>query len=157
MDLKFSFSGGPDKHDHGDQGGPSGGGVPLPFAGASSGSPLSTSSVLELRVSLVEGEMICEGLSGDGVSYASAQKQVLGDSDGALAAALRSVLARCGAELPEPLIASVTGVVLRLGGREPAVLRELGLAVAESGAQLASVDDGLQARTGIAVGTPISR
>lgn len=150
MDLKFSFGGASPDHDHsghGSGGAPSG--VPLPFAGATP-VPLSTSSTLELRVSLGEAAVVCEALSGDGVSYARAEKASGDRSPAALAAAVRSALARTGAELPEPLIGSVTDVTLALGGAEDAVLAELGLGGAPS-----AVDAALQARTGIAVGTPM--
>ena len=163
MDLKFSF----------------GASNPLPISGAGSlSAPPTPSSVLELRVSLsADGGLdaatddvsdatdggsvlVCEALSGDGVSYARAMKRPAGDGPAALAAALRSALARCGAELPEPLLGSVTGVVLDLGGLEVAALEALGLranaAPAMPGSQLAAVDAALQARTGVAAGTPIT-
>lgn len=166
MDLKFTFSGSAhdrssddhahDGHGHGGAG--SGPGIPLPFAGATNSG--SASSTLELRVSLVDaaGTMACEAFSGDGVSYARAEKAVRDRDPAALAAAARSVLARCGAELPEPLLGSVTEVSLTLGGAEAAVLAELGLGLAphpDPAAPVSSVDDALQARTGIAAGTPI--
>jgi len=145
MDLKFSF----------------GASNPLPLTAEGAGSasaPGPGSSVLELRVSLTPdgGEMVCEGMSGDGVSYGRALRPIAGDGAGDLATALRSVLARGGAELPEPLLGSVTAVVLSLGGREEETLEALGLAVSP-GAQLAALDGELQARTGIAAGTPIRR
>lgn len=160
MDLKFTFSGAtPDQHDHG--GAP--GGIPLPFAGAPS-APLSTSSVLEMVVTLLPSgdEIECDARSGDGVSYARAQRSVKAKlaaesetTDAALGLALKSVLARAGAELPEKLIESVTSVKLSLGGREAAVLTELGLIANPAAAILAQVDAPLQARTGITAGTPI--
>lgn len=154
MELKFTFSGASaDRHDqHAHEGAPSG--IPLPFAGASGAAPLSTSSVLEFLVSLTptDDEIICEALSGDGVQYARAQKPLAGAS---LSSAVRSVLARAGAELPERLIESVTAVKLALGGRETEVLTELGLTVSPATPVLAQVDAALQARTGIAAGTPI--
>lgn len=139
MDLKFSF----------------GASNPLPLGPEGAGSA-SAAGVLELRVSLSPSgdEMICEGVSGDGVSYGGAQRRIAGDGAGDLATTLRSVLARCGAELPEPLLGSVTAVVLSLGGREEETLEALGLVVS-NGAQLGAVDGELQARTGIAAGTPI--
>ena len=143
MDLKFSF----------------GASNPLPLSaeGAGSASPGATSSVLELHVTLVDGARLrCEGVSLDGVSYASAEKQTTsGEDPVALSAALRSVLARCGAELPEPLIDSVSAIALSLEGREAAALEALGLPVSPSASVLAQVDEALQARTGIAAGTPI--
>ena len=143
MDLKFSF----------------GASNPLPLSaeGAGSASLGAGSSVLELHVSLLNGERLrCEGVSLDGVSYASAEKQISFDEDpAALAAGLRSVLARCGAELPEPLIDSVSAIALSLGGREAAALEALGLTVAAASPILAQVDGALQARTGVAAGTPI--
>lgn len=151
MSLKFTFgSSTPEPHDHG--GSPAG--IPLPFAGAASRST-STSSTLELRVSLEGPEAVCEGFSGDGVSYARATRAITDTSAAAVAVAVRSVLARAGAELPEPLIESVSGVVVSLDGAEAAVLTELGLVVTEGADQLSSVDETLQARTGISVGTPI--
>ncbi len=143
MDLKFSF----------------GASNPLPLSaeGAGSASPGAASSVLELHVSLVDGARLrCEGVSLDGVSYASAEKQISSEEDpAALAAGLRSVLARCGAELPEPLIDSVSAIALSLGGREASTLEALGLAVSPQSPVLAQVDEALQARTGVAAGTPI--
>lgn len=143
MDLKFSF----------------GASNPLPLSaeGAGSASPGAASSVLELRVSLVDrGRLRCEGVSLDGVPYASAEKQISHEEDpAALAAGLRSVLARGGAELPEPLIDSVSAIALSLDGREVAALEALGLTVSAGSPILAQVDEALQARTGIAAGTPI--
>jgi hypothetical protein len=142
MDLKFSF----------------GASNPLPLSaeGAGSASPGPGASVLELRVTLGDGELVCEGLSGDGVAYASARRAVSGDGPEALAAAVRSVLARGGAELPEPLIGSISNVAMSLDGHEIEVLYALGLTVAADSPILAQVDDALQARTGIAAGTPIT-
>jgi hypothetical protein len=60
--------------------------------------------------------------------------------------------------LPEPLLGSVTGITLALDGAEAAVLAELHLALTQSldpAAPISAVDDALQARTGIAAGTPI--
>ena len=143
MDLKFSF----------------GASNPLPLSaeGAGSASPGAASSVFELHVTLLDGSQLrCEGVSLDGVSYASAEKQVSSEEDPAsLAATLRSVLARCGAELPEPLIDSVSGIALSLGGREAAALEALGLTVSLDAPVLAQVDETLQARTGLTAGTPI--
>lgn len=141
MDLKFSF----------------GESNPLPLSSEGAGSASAGSSVLELRVTRSEGgdELVCSGLSADGVSYATATRSVSGDDPGALAAALRSVLARGGAELPEPLLGNVSAVVLDLGGAEAETLALLGLAVSEGSAQLSAVDAALQARTGISAGTPI--
>lgn len=149
MSLKFSFGGSsPEPHDHDAPG------ITLPFAGAAS-RPTAGSSTLELTVTLGDGEVACTALSGDGVAYARAAKPVAAGAAPTLANAVRSVLARAGAELPEPLIESVTGVVLELGGAESAVLEELGLAVTPGATQLATVDEALQARTGVAAGTPI--
>lgn len=145
MDLKFSF----------------GAANPLPFstegAGAAS-QPGAGAGVLELRVSMTTDgtEMVCEGVSGDGVSYARAHRAIAADDASSLAAALRSVLARGGAELPEPLLNSVSAVVLDLAGREAEVLAELGL-TASTGTQLCTVDEALQSRTGITAGTPVRR
>ena len=60
------------------------------------------------------------------------------------------------AELPEPLLGSVTAVVLDLGGREAEALEGLGLTVSLASSQLSTVDEALQARTGLAAGTPIT-
>lgn len=164
MDLKFTF----------------GASNPLPLSAQGAGSASSPgpgSSVLELRATLVtqesvvteesvlagtaqlaEGSLLrCEGVSADGVAYASAEKQVSGDDAASLAAALRSALARCGAELPEPLIGSVSAIALDLGGSEAEVLGELGLMVSPGSPILAQVDEALQSRTGITAGTPIRR
>ena len=144
MSLQFSF----------------GAANPLPLVpDGAAGAPATTSSVLDLRVTIEGGApatVVCEGISGDGVSYARAEKAVQDpDSPAGLAAAARSALARAGAELPEPLIESVTGVVLSLGGIEREVLAELGLNIDADADPVARVDDALQARTGIAAGTPI--
>lgn len=144
MDLKFSF----------------GASNPLPLSSEGAGSASSQAagaSTLELRVTLREHELTCEGVSGDGVSYARASRPLSDDeTPETLAAALRSVLARGGAELPEPLLGSVSAVSLSLGGREAELLGALGLTVVAGSAQLSTVDDALQARTGIAAGTPIN-
>ena len=146
MDLKFSFGGAsPDHNDHGDA--PSG--IPLPFAGATS-TPSSASSVLEMRVSRAEGAVIAEALSGDGVSYARATRSTTDTSPAGIAAAARSAIARAGAELGDPLLNSVSAIVLALDEASSAVLNELDLDPAS-----AQVNESLQARTGIAVGTPI--
>ena len=160
MDLKFTFNGsshdrGQNEHHHDD----AHSGIPLPFAGASGSGPAAASNVLELRVSASGATVVCEGLSGDGVSYARAEKPVEDPAaPAALAPAVRSVLARAGASLPEPLIESVTGIVLALDGAEAAVLAELGLPLleqADPAAPISAVDEALQARTGVAAGTPI--
>lgn len=119
--------------------------------------------MLELRVTRGAGTgtgtdgdgsvLVCEALSGDGVSYARAEREFT-ESAG-LAAAVRSVLSRVGPEMPEPLLGSVTGVVLSLGGGEAEALAELGLAVDEAQDPPAAVNEALQARTGVAAGTPI--
>jgi hypothetical protein len=99
---------------------------------------------------------VCEAISGDGVSYARAEKSVQDPASPAgIAAAVRSALARAGAELPEQLLGSVTGVRLDLDDREGEVLAELGIPVASGTDPLAAVDEALQARTGIAAGTLI--
>lgn len=152
MDLKFTF----------------GAANPLPLAtsgtgtGGTGGSGASSASTLDLRVTLESGQpavAVCEGLSGDGVAYARAEKAVQDPASASeLAAAVRSVLARVGAELPEPLIDSVTGIVLALGGAEAEVLARLGITASASpdpSAPIAAVDEALQARTGVAAGVPI--
>lgn len=159
MSLKFTFGGAAsERHDHDDHddhdGHDHGGsGIPLPFLGASSAS--SASGVLELRASIGGDEVVCEALSGDGVSYARASRLLTDDSTAGLAASVRSALARTGAELPEPLLGSVTGIVLDLGGAESAVLAEWGVEAIEGADPLAAVDSTLQARIGITAGTPI--
>ncbi|CAG7622771.1 hypothetical protein ACFPZL_10895 [Leucobacter soli] len=144
MDLKFSF----------------GASNPLPLTteGAGSASPGPGSSRLSLRVTLGDfpGQVVCEALSGDGVSYARAEK--IAADPAALAAAVRSAIARAGAELPEPLIESVTEIELALGGAEAEVLVGLGLALGQNAdptGPISSVDEALQARTGVSAGTPI--
>ena len=145
MDLKFTF----------------GASNPLPLTAEGAGSASASgpgSSVLELRVTLADGEAVCEGVSGDGASYARATKRVADDGSSTLAAAVRSVLARAGAELPEPLLGSVTGVVLSLGGADAQVLADLGLVVAPGASPsdpVSAIDEALQARTGLSAGTPI--
>lgn len=161
MDLKFTFGGGTPaaEHTHGAESP----GIPLPFAGATQ-QPTSASSVLELRVSIGAddegaGAVRCEAVSGDGATYGKAEKAVHGEASPALlAAAARSVIARAGAELPEPLLGSVSSLTLSFGGAEAAVLQELGLLVEPSldpQAPVSAVDAALQARTGILAGTPI--
>lgn len=146
MDLKFTF----------------GASNPLPLSSTGAGSASSPgpgSSVLELRVSLQpDGSLMrCEGVSADGVIYASAEKKISAEDPTTLAAAFRSVIARCGAELPEPLIGSVSAIALDFGGREADALVQLGLMVSPTAPALAQVDESLQARTGINAGTPILR
>lgn len=147
MDLKFSFGGAsPDHHDHG--GAPSG--IPLPFAGAAT-QLASTSSVLELHVTVAGQEVIAEALSGDGVSYGRAVTSAVDRDSVGVAAAARSALARVGAELGDPLIGSVSAVVLDLGTLAAPVLAELGVEAPGE----ARVTEALQARTGVAQGTPV--
>ncbi len=146
MDLKFTF----------------GASNPLPLSSTGAGSASSPgpgSSVLELRVSLRPDDslMRCEGVSADGVIYASAEKKISAEDPTGLAAALRSVVARCGAELPEPLIGSVSAIAVDLGGSEADALGELGLMVSPNAPILAQVNESFQARTGITAGTPIRR
>lgn len=153
MDLKFSFGGAT----------PDSGGAPLGSVIPLSAAASSNSSVLRLRVSRdVSGSpagspesntLICDALSGDGVSYARIEREVAETEH--LAAGVRSALARVGPELPEALLGSVTEVVLALGGDETAVLTELGIAVNIDQDPPALVDEPLQARTGIAAGTPV--
>lgn len=155
MDLKFTFAGA--SSDHGHDGAPAG--IPLPLAGAPSPGETSGqgSSILELVVTQTDdgSELVCEGRSGDGANYATARRAVTGSDNDALALAFRSVLARGGAELPEPLLGSVSAVVVFLHGRERDVLTALGVTVSPAGQLLGQVDDALQARTGIAAGTPL--
>lgn len=144
MDLKFTF----------------GASNPLPLAseGAGSASSLGAGNgMCELRVTLNNADALlrCEGVSGDGVAYSSAEKKLAADDSASLAAALRSAIARGGAELPEPMLGSVSAIALSLGGREAEALTELGLMVSAGSVVLAQVDEALQARTGIAAGTPI--
>lgn len=173
MSLKFTFGGGApgnSGHDHDEHDGHGHGGatpgIPLPFAGAaSSGQPISTSSILEIRVtrgtgaaaptdgtantSAVAAELvIAEALSGDGVSYGRAEKSITAGDAASLGSAARSVIARVGATLPEPLIGSVSAVVLSFGADGTEVLASLGIANS-------AVDEALQARTGLSAGTPI--
>ena len=154
--MKFTFNSGASQehgHDDGHDHAVATPGIPLLFAGA----PSSASAVLDLRVSIVGEEVVCDGLSGDGVSYARSSKRFSDRSPAALAPLVRSVIARTGAALPEPLIASVTSVILDLGGDEAAVLTELGLPVSPGSAQLGTVDAALQARVGVNAGVPIRR
>lgn len=157
MDLKFSFGGAsPDRHDHGAA--PSG--IPLPFAGAAS-TPVSTSHVLELRATLSNPDshaptVIANALSGDGVSYARAEKLVTERTPAGIATATRSALARAAAELGDPLVQSVTAVVLQLGEHRTTAFHELGLAsAARPGAAECEgvMTEVLQARTGVTAGT----
>lgn len=146
MDLKFSFGGAsPDQHDHGDA--PSV--IPLPFAGAAT-SRTPSSTVLEVRVALAGDAVVAEALSGDGVSYAKASRSIVDLSPASIAAATRSAVARAGAELGDPLVTSVSAIVLTFGAQSDGVLRELELDSANP-----AVSTSLQARTGIMAGTPI--
>lgn len=103
--------------------------------------------------------LVCEALSGDGVSYARIVRELSGASHltepAYLATGVRSALSRIGPELPEPLMGAATEVVLALGGGEAEVLTELGIEVDVAKDPHARVDETLQARTGISVGTPI--
>ena len=160
MSLKFTFGGSPaDQHSHGDQHdhGAATPGIPLPFD-VTPATSLSSSSVLELRVTRRDDLIVCEGVSGDGVTYGRAQKAVSDDLVSTTAAAVRSVLARAGAELPEPLISSVTAVIIDgVGGdsEDVAVLRALDLEVDIVADPPTTVSEALQARTGLSAGTPI--
>lgn len=161
MDLKFTFgassplplssAGAGSASAHGSHGGPG--------AGLSDGHGGPKTGMCELRVRLnADAEtLLCEGVSGDGVAYSSAEKKLAGTDLASLATALRSVIARGGAELPDPMLGSVSAITLQLGGREEAALNELGLMVSPGGAILAQIDEALQARTGITAGTPIRR
>lgn len=150
MDLKFTF----------------GASNPLPLASEGAGSaslpgglggPGAGMCELRVRLNTAERSLLCEGVSGDGVAYSSAEKKLAGEDIASLASALRSVIARGGAELPEPMLGSVSAISLQLDGREAEALTELGLMVSPGGAILAQIDEALQARTGITAGTPIRR
>lgn len=155
MHLKFSLGGNAESsHEHTDDDGVHSSGMPLPFAVGSPAVPVSQSSVLELRVSVTEDAVHCIGVSGDGVEYSKASVELTGRE---LHASVRSALARAGAGLPEPLLGAVSAVVLNLNGLETEVVAEWGLTVSAGSAQLASVDEHLQTRTGISVATPIMR
>lgn len=144
MNLSFTFGGASaGQHDHHDA---------APSASLPSGPP---SSVLQLNVSLRDGVARGAVISGDGTVYAQAEKPVPGFSHPEVASAVRSVLARAVAELPEPVQESVSEIRFDLGGPEAAVAQELGLAVDLSADPPARIDDALQARTGITAGTPI--
>ena len=120
MDLKFSFGGASPDHSH-DGHGEAPSGIPLPFSVA----PASTSSVLEVHVRVTDAQVIAEALSGDGVTYGRAELDEADRDPLALARAVRSVTARVVAELDGPLAEAVTGLVLRLGGREVPVIEAL--------------------------------
>ncbi|WP_336661000.1 hypothetical protein [Leucobacter sp. USHLN153] len=150
MDLKFSFGGASPDHHHGDDGGaPSG--IPLPFTTVASG---STSTVLEAQVRREGDLVIGEVVTGDGVTYARAEvplAQTDAPSNAALAKSTRSALARSVAALEGPLAESVTAVVVSLGDVSREVVKALGITDLEASA----VSDALQARIGVAAGTPI--
>ncbi len=153
MNLKFSFNGAPQQpHDHDDHAPAGASAGSLPLSASFTQGPATSSSVLEMNVTLAADEVVCTALSGDGVQYAAASVDINAQP---LHQTLRSALARAGAELPEPLLSSVTAIVLDLGGREHETLTALGLTVSASATQLATVDDALQQRIGIAAGTPI--
>lgn len=169
MSLKFTFGGSsPDHHDHGHDGETPG--IPLPFDVTAKAPVAGTSSVLELQVRQTATAVECTAVSGDGVTYARAEKALAaadtGAADGsatdaspaasveAVAAAVRSAIARAGAELPEPLIDAVTAVVVDLDGGAD-VLRALGLEVGEQADPPTQTSEALRARTGIAAGTPV--
>lgn len=155
MDLKFTFNGGTQASEHShDAGTGAAPGIPLPFSTV----PAATSSVLELHARLSGGAVVAEALSGDGVSYASAEVERAaepGDA-AALGKAVRSALARAVAGLEGPLSEAVTSLVLDLGGAEAEALRSIGIAVDETADPRAVVDDALQRRIGVAAGTPIA-
>lgn len=149
MDLKFSFDGAsPDHHDHGDV--PSG--IPLPFAGVAS-TPVSTSSELDVVVradsSTTERLIVAEVITGDGVTYARGDVASDATDEDGLAHAARSAISRAVAGLEGPLSESITSIRLELPNAA-AVLAGLGLE-----ADAPSVTEALQARIGVAVGTPI--
>ncbi|MFF8816466.1 hypothetical protein ACF07D_00545 [Leucobacter sp. NPDC015123] len=174
MDLKFTFGGAsPDQHDHG--GAPSG--IPLPFAGASS-SPVSTSNELDVLVRLVtspEGSTaIAEVVTGDGVTYTRSEVELgrpravggplpvdsaehIDPADiEALTRAVRSAISRAVAGLEGPLASAITAIELDLPGGA-AVVAALGAAPAPMNdpKTAGTITDALQARFGIAAGTPI--
>lgn len=155
MDLKFTFGGAsPDQHDHG--GAPSG--VPLPFSAAP---PVSTSSVLEVRVSRSGDGLRAAAVTGDGVVYCEAEAPLRGEGSAELARAVRSAASRAVAALEGPLTEAVTALVVDLGGGEAAVLDELGVSRAaeadpsSSGAAALRIGETLQRRIGIAAGTAV--
>lgn len=155
MNLKFTFTGSAESsHEHTTATSEHSSGLPVPFAVGSSAPPVSMSSVLEMRVRVNDDAVLCVGVSGDGVEYSNAKVELAGRD---LHAAVRSVIARAGAGLPEPLIGSVSAIVLDLDGRESDVVTAWGLTASEGSPQLASVDEHLQTRTGISVATPIMR
>jgi hypothetical protein len=152
MDLKFTFNGGTQASEHShDAGTGAAPGIPLPFSTV----PAATSSVLELHARLSGGAVVAEALSGDGVSYASAEVERAAEP-AALGKAVRSALARAVAGLEGPLSEAVTSLVLDLGGAEAEALRSIGIAVDETADPRAVVDDALQRRIGVAAGTPIA-
>lgn len=174
MDLKFSFGGAsPDQHDHG--GAPSG--IPLPFAGASSG-PVSTSSELDVFVRLVtspEGSTaVAEVVTGDGVTYTRSEVELKrprgvggplpvdsgetvdpADTD-ALMRAVRSAISRAIAGLEGPLAQAVTSIEVDVPGAA-AVIAALGAGPGPVGEPRTAgvVTEALQARFGITGGTPL--
>lgn len=157
MSLKFTFSsGGEGQHDHSSTDEQRPGAIsltPTTTTGLPHATP-SQSSVLELRVTSIDGNVRCEGVSGDGVTYSSAS---VTPGSKPLAEVVRSAIARAGAALPEPLLGAVTAVVFDLSDRSAEVARDLGLTVSETGDQLATVSEALQMRTGVSAGTPILR
>lgn len=144
MSLAFTFGGASSGH-HDHEGAPTG--VSLPI-----GAP---SNALELRVSLTDGEVVGEVFSSDGTSYARAVKAVTASDPDVVAPAVRSVLARAVAELPEPVQNSVGEIRLDLAGEESRVLAALGLRLDGRVDPPSATDEALQARTGLAAGTPI--
>lgn len=148
MDLKFSFGGAsPDHHDHG--GAPSG--IPLPFAGASA-TQVSTSNELDVVVRVdasgSEPLVVAEVITGDGVTYARGDVTVDPNDPAALARAARSAISRAVAGLEGPLATAITAVELQLP-EATALLEPLGVS-----AESPSVTEALQARIGVAAGTP---
>ena len=146
MDLKFTF-GGNQPHEHSDTA--AGGGIPLPFAGQVS----SASSVLRMVVTGDDTAVTATALSGDGVNYGSSTVDVADPSVEALARAVRSSVARAGAELNGPMLQSIIELTLDFTDptRAPAVLTVFGLSPAA-----AQVDEVLQTRTGLPAGIPVT-
>ncbi len=152
MDLKFTFGGAsPDQHDHG--GAPSGISLPISARPVALG---PQSSTLEISVRRHDSGLMGEAISGDGVTYSSAEVSLGTNTDDdaaamdALVRAVKSAISRAVAGLEGPLAESVTGLVIDLGDESASVLAAMGL-----DSTTPVVDAALQRRAGVSMGTPV--
>ncbi|MEB4613574.1 hypothetical protein [Leucobacter sp. M11] len=175
MNLKFTFNGPKQDHDHG---APQGRELPdslkhLDFGAKSSGG--AGSSDLWLRAAIAEDHVFVRAVSGDGVVYAKSRVSITADAPDAATPeswllAVRSGASRALAEAGEHLASSIRGLYvlaelpvteLLADDRARALFPAIGVpaaalpAVPVPGAQLGVSDDAWQRRTGLPVGTPV--